>query len=393
MNSKHASKRKNLEVISNLTGLSNDVEIDNFIVPKSLANHFEIISFLIEKSDFVSITSPFIMEDFESYFTSINIKDVKFELITSCAPKGNEQLTKPFQIKNFANAIKEKTNNWPEIHLNQKLHSKIYIFYKNNNKICAVVTSANFTNSGFFLNHEIGILTGNQDVIKKLEIESKNALEFVSLSAYQIDKMCQTVEIMMKNSRRLEKQKDIDIGLINIISKYCTPSAGNREIKLRENSNFFISVTGVSDRPIFPKDKRKFNDPHPTIWFAKEPKGMKLGDCLLEVAIGGKCFLSYYTVASQVFERIEEEKKGNSDYRRWPYYVYANNLSLNYGESWFEKPFYYDEVIKNFKRDNPSLHVTELGNDTISGPISFGNSYFKITKDFGVYVKSILDAY
>lgn len=298
-----------MQVISNLNGITNDIEIDNFIIPKSLLNHFEIINFLIEKSDFVSITSPFLMEDFRKYFSLINIKDVKFELITSCAPKGNEQLNKPFQIKNFADTIKEKTNNWPEIHLNQKLHSKIYIFYKNNKKLCAIVTSANFTNSGLFKNHETGIITTNSDVIKKLEIESKNALEFVSLSIYQIDKMCQTVEVMLRNQRNLEKQKDIDIGLLNIISKYCTPSAGNREIKLRENKKFFISVAGVRDKPILPKDKIKFNKPHSTIWFAKEPKDMILGDCLIEVAIGGKCFLSYYAVASQVFERTEEEKK------------------------------------------------------------------------------------
>lgn len=382
-----------MEVISNLNGLSNDVEIDDFIIPKSLANHFEIINFLIEKSDFVSITSPFIMQDFESYFSSINIQNIKFELITSCAPKGNEQLTKPFQIRNFANTIKEKTNNWPDIHLNQKLHSKIYIFHKKNNKFCAVVTSANFTNSGLSQNHETGILTTSQDVIEKLESESKNALEFVSLSDYQIDKMCQTVEIMMRNRRTLSKQEDIDIGLTNIISKFCTPSAGNRDIKLREGAKFFISVAGVSDRPILPKDKRKFNNPHSTIWFAKEPKGMRLGDCLLEVAIGGKCFLSYYAVASQVFERTEEEKKENSDYARWPYYVYANNLSLNYGETWYEEPYYYDEVIKNFKHDNPNVYVTESGKDTIKGAISFGSSYFRITKEFGLYVKKILDEY
>lgn len=382
-----------MEIISNINGISNNMSIDNFIIPKSLSNHLEIINFLIERSDFVSITSPFIMQDFQNYFSNINIQNTKFELITSCAPKGNEQLTKPFQIKNFAETIKKSTNNWPEIHLNQKLHSKIYIFYKNKNSLCAIVTSANFTNNGLSKNHETGLIITDLDIIKKLEKESKNSLEFVSLSDYQINKMCDTVEIMMRNKKGLEKQEDIDIGLTNIISKFCTPSAGNRNIELREGAQFFISVAGVSDRPILPEDKRKFNNPHPTLWFAKKPKGMKLGDCLLEVAIGGKCFLSYYAVASQVFERTEKEKKENPDYARWPYYVYANNLSLNYGEIWYKNPLYYDDVIKNFKTSYPDLHVTKSGKDNIKGPISFGSSYFQVTKDFGLYVKNILDTY
>jgi hypothetical protein len=382
-----------LEVISNLNGLSNDVNMGDFTIPKSLSNHHEIISFLIERSEFVSITSPFIMQEYEDYFSSINIKNVRFELITSCAPKGNEQLTKPFQIKNFVSVIKEKTNNFPDVHLNQKLHSKIYIFYKNNKTFCAIVTSANFTHSGLSQNHETGMLTINQEVIKTLEYEIKSSLQFVSLSEYQIEMMCNTVESMTRNTRGLERQEDIDIGLTSIIANYCTPSAGNRDIQLREGAEFFISVAGVSDRPILPANKQKFNNPHSTLWFAKEPKSMRLGDCLLEVAVGGQCFLSYYAVASQVFERTEKEKKENNDFARWPYYVYANNLSLNYGESWYENPLYYDGVIENFKSKYPGSYVTTSGGDSIKGPISFGSSYFKITNEFGYYVKGILDQY
>lgn len=382
-----------MEVISNLNGLVNEIVIDNFVIPKSMCNHLEVISFLIEKSDYVSITSPFIMQEFDDYFSSLSIENTKFELVTSCSPKGNEQLTKPFQIKNFANVIQEKTNKWPDIHLNQNLHSKIYLFYKNKKNICAIVTSANFTYSGLSKNHETGILTTNENIVKQLEEEKKRSLDFVSLRDNQIEMLCTTVKTIQNNKRHLEKQEDIDIGLNNIISKYCTPSAMNKDIKLRDGSKYFITVSGVSEKPILPEDKRKITEPQTTISFSKEPRGMRLGDCLLEVAVGGKCFLSYYAVASMVYERTEKEKQDNKDHARWPYYVYANNLSLNYGESWYENPYYYDEVIKDFKNNYPDLHVTPTGKDSISGAISFGSSYFKVTNEFGKYVKQILDNY
>lgn len=68
-------------------------------------------------------------------------------------------------------------------------------------------------------------------------------------------------------------------------------------------------------------------------------------------------------------------------------------MSLNYGESWYEKPFYYDDVINSFKNDNPNLNVTKSGKDTINGAISFGNSYFRITNEFGLYVKNLIDEF
>ena len=118
---------------------------------------------------------------------------------------------------------------------------------------------------------------------------------------------------------------------------------------------------------------------------------MKLGDCLLLIAVGGKCFLSYYSIASAIYERTEEEKNNNDDNKRWPYYIYANNLSLNYGEKWYEKPLYYDKIIKAFKEKYPNLHVTPSGNDNIEGAISFGSTYFKVTNEFGEFVKKIID--
>jgi HKD family nuclease len=380
-----------MNIINNTNGLLNDVTIDNTInIPSTLKNHRELIQFLMQKSTKVTIVSPFLMTDFKSFFDSLDIESTEFELITTCAPIGSEQFTKPFQMKNFGDTLRGITQKWPTIHLINSLHSKIYLFYKQKIPLCAIVSSANFTNNGLFKNHETGILTTNQKIFKNLEDEIQTSLDFVNLAQFQLDTLCVIAE-HMKKLIRYEKQENIDIGLLKNIEKNCTPSIGNREIKLRENTQYYISLSGVSDRPVLPKDKRKYDEAHTDLWFAKEPKNMKLGDCILLVAVGGKCFLSYYSIASAVFERNEEEKREDCNYNRWPYYAYANNLSLNYGEKWFETPLYYGDIIEKFKIEYPNINVTSTGKDTFVGAIQMGHSYIKVTKEFGEFVKKIID--
>ena len=195
----------------------------------------------------------------------------------------------------------------------------------------------------------------------------------------------------MRNTKRLEKQKDIDINLLQYIEKNCTPSLGNRNIKLKDNASYYINFAGVTGNPILPKDKIKINKPQSDIWFAKEPKTMREGDCLLEVAIGGKCFLGYYAIASKLFTRTLEEKKNNSNYERWPYYVYANNLSLHYGENWFDNPLYYKDIIEEFKLKFPDKSVTNSGKDSFVGAMQRGHSFIKVSKAFGEFVKQKID--
>lgn len=378
-----------MQIINNTTGLFENICFDGNIIEKSIKNHEELLMTLIPKCDKVTIASPFLMNEFEVFFQYIDIKNTKFELITTCKAKGDEQIVKPFQMKNFATTIKKLTQKWPEIHLINSLHSKIYLFYKRNEIILGIVTSANFINNGLVKNHETGVILQDNTILENLELDLKNNLEYINLAEFQIDKLCNIVDLM-KREKRYEKQEDININLLKNIEKNCTPSEGNRNIKLRDSATYYISVAGVTENPILPHDKRKIDEPHTDIWFAKEPKTMKEGDCLLEVAVGGKCFLSYYAIASRVFMRTKEEQK-NKEYKRWPFYVYANNLSLNYGKKWFEKPLYYKDILEEFKIKFPNTSVTASGKDSFVGAIQIGHSFVKVTKEFGEFVRRRID--
>lgn len=378
-----------MQIINNTTGLFENICLDDNTIEKSIKNHEELLTVLIPQCDKVIIASPFLMNEFDKFFENINIQNIEFELITTCKAKGDEQIVKPFQMKNFGTVIKRLTQKWPEIHLINSLHSKIYLFYKSKKTILGIVTSANFTNNGLVKNHETGVILQDSNILQDLELDLKNNLEYISLAEFQIDKLCAIVDLM-KKEKRYEKQEDININLLKNIEKNCTPSAGNRNIKLRDSATYYISVAGVTENPILPQDKRKVIKPHSDIWFAKEPKTMKEGDCLLEVAVGGKCFLSYYAIASRVFTRTIEEQK-NKEYKRWPFYVYANNLSLNYGEKWFDKPLYYKDIIEEFKIKFPNTPVTASGKDSFVGAIQIGHSFVKVTREFGEFVRKRID--
>lgn len=353
-------------------------------------DHKGLVCEFLGACDECLLVSPFLASDFGALFANIDMIETRVELISTCAPRGDDQLVKPYALRDFGTAVKAKTGIWPTIGLDQDLHSKVYVFRRSGIPFAGIVTSANLTQSGLSRNHETGVLLQSEDLLLNLEKTCRNGLDYVSLADWQIEKLCQAADITRRNS---DVNKDRDIGLKSLLNRYATPSAENRSTTLNPSAKYFIKVSGVSDRPILPVQRRPFADPHSQLTFSKEPKGMTLGDCLLEVAVGGACFLSYYACASAVWEFTKEEQAADADHKRWPYYVYANNLSLNYGATWYEDPLYYDPIISTFKRDQPSTPVTAAGKDHFKGAMQRGHSYIEVTKEFGEYVRRLIDHY
>lgn len=362
-------------------------KMDNLV---KWTNHKDLLLALIAASDECLLVSPFLAADFSQLFSGISLSGKKFELISTCAARGEDQFVKPFSLRSFAQTLKNANGDWPTIGLDQKLHSKVYVFRKNGRPFAGVVTSANLTESGLERNHETGILIQAEDELVKLELLCRSGLDYVNLTEWQIDKLCTAAEII---TRSHTFTNNLEIGLKSILNNYATPSAGNRSTVLRSNADYYVKVSGVTDEPILPEHRHPINEPHCILTFSKEPKSISLGDCLLEVAVGGACFLSYYACASAVAEFSDGEKAKNEYHKRWPYYVYANNLSLNYGPTWFEGPLYYNEIVSEFKMKYPSTPITKAGADHFLGAMQRGHSYIEVTKEFGEYVRSRIDAY
>jgi hypothetical protein len=353
-------------------------------------NHFTLFRRLLSTCDECLLVSPFLCKDFGWLVEGLNLNSLRVELITTCAPRGDDQLEKPFALRNFGHAFQVATGTWPRIGLDQKLHCKVYVFSVDDKPFAGVITSANLTQNGLVENHETGLLFTEEKELVQVSESVRSALDYVSLSEYQIGMLCTAAEVFARGEK---PSTDREIGLTNILNRYCTPSAGNRSIRLRKDARYYIKVSGVTDRPILPKDRKPFDEPHCQLSFAKSPGRVKLGDCLLEVAVGGMCFLSYYSCASTTYERTDEEKRQDPDNQRWPFYIYANNLSLHYGSAWFERPIYYDDVVKQFKEKYPHLSVTSAGKDHFLGAMQMGHSYIPVSKEFGEYVRQRIDEF
>ena len=201
-----------MQIINNTNGLFENIYFQDDTIEKSIKNHRELLEIIIPKCDKVLIASPFLMNSFEDFFKNVNIHNIEFELITTCKPKGNEQIVKPFQMKDFGVTIKKFTTQWPKIHLINSLHSKIYLFYKHNSIILGIVTSANFTNNGLLHNHETGVVLSDNKILKNLELDIQKHLEYISLSESKINNLC-TIADTIKKDNQYEKQEDIDINL------------------------------------------------------------------------------------------------------------------------------------------------------------------------------------
>lgn len=379
-------------IIDNRNNFSLDIDIDEAPINIKGENHFQLIRGLLREFKSAIFISPFLFDDFNILFENSITPKHAIELITSCAPRGDDQFRKPHALNSFAKCMQQKTGSWPVISIDQNLHSKIYIFSKDGIPRVGVVTSANLTLSGLIYNNETGIALQDTEILNKIIRSAKSQLDYINITDYQIDLMLSVVQTITR-LRKNDTLQDEEIGLSNILNNNCTPSHGNTSITLKNDAKFYIKVSGEQEAPILPKDKEQFNDPQTELTFAKPPMNINQGDCLLEVAVGGACFLSYYCCASGVFERTAVEKKASKAHTRWPFYMHCNNLSISYGGNWFDDPLYYDKVIEEFLKKNPSSSVTPSGKKHIKGAIQFSNSYFEVTKEFGGFVREKIDSH
>ena len=141
------------------------------IISNLNSTHGSVFSELL--SDSISeliLASLFLAKDFQSLFDNDDFSSVRsITLITTLKKNDQDQITKPRSLKSFYQLVNaECPKAKVKVHINNSLHGKIYIFKKCDN-LKALVTSANLTQSGFYNNHEWGLLIDDSKIIKQLE--------------------------------------------------------------------------------------------------------------------------------------------------------------------------------------------------------------------------------
>lgn len=377
-----------MHVVSNKGQLRLSIATSKGNLDIVVENHFQLLRTLLQSFDYAYLVSPFLFAEFNNFFSGIDLSKKRVDLVTCCAPRGSDLLSKPFSMQSFGRLMQEQTGRWPVIHIDQSLHSKVYIFGDKEDSAIGVVTSGNLTYGGLQNNSETGIVVTDRATLRDLRAAVDRNIDFVSVTEQQVSLLCSVVRAATPSR---VNDEDIDMGLPDILAKNCAPSAHNTNITIGPNARYFIKVSGYKDEPILPENREPRDDPHPELSFAKEPKGIYPGDVLLEVAVGGKCFLSYYTCSSGASMRTAQEQARDPHHKRWKFYVTANNLAPTFGASWFEDPIFYGDVTDSFKKIYPGVPITTNGGDNLQDAINFGNSYFQITKEFALFVKDLID--
>ncbi|WMN11373.1 Helicase associated domain protein [Marivirga salinae] len=143
------------------------------------SNHKKYILDMIRKSDELFIASPYLMRDFNILFNNEVLSGLKkINLITTLQPNSIDQIKKVYSLKSLIEIPKIKSGEIEcKISLNNKLHGKIYIFKNSSNYVGGLISSANFTDSGLYINHEWGVTVTEEDGLNELENSIKNTIE------------------------------------------------------------------------------------------------------------------------------------------------------------------------------------------------------------------------
>lgn len=179
-------------------------------------NHKKYILDMIGKSDEMFITSPYLMKDFNSLFDDKVLNRIKkINLITTLQPNSLDQIKKLYSLKSLIEIPRIKSGEVEcKISLNNRLHGKIYIFKNSNKCLSGIITSANFTDSGLYLNHEWGITLTDEDSLSTLENSIINTIEpqFKFLSHKSIlQSLNQLNEYIKENGEPVDDEIELDL--------------------------------------------------------------------------------------------------------------------------------------------------------------------------------------
>src|ERR1700752_3784900 len=347
----------------------------------STNNHSLRLKELFSHSDNVTLVSPFLMTDFADFFGEINFSQLnKLHLITTLSPNSFDQIKKIsslISLIEFPDIRDKKVSS--QISLNNKLHGKVYIFKKEENYISAIISSANFTDSGLSRKHEWGVEISDEVEIRELERTILSSIEFPSLTFEEIYHMQQATTEFLENQPQTEI-RNIELNLTNLLS------SANWTNQLDDTIDFWLKPIGVSDDPV--TEDRLFNIIEDQLHFSKQrPNGVQPNDILIAYGVGITKMLSVYKVTSYPIHVTQEEieEEGDDWLIRWPWYVEAENLTPNFGATWAKHNLYKNSLLEEYLTSYPNEAITAVGGQTL-GALNFGKDKLKLAPGFAKFI-------
>lgn len=346
-------------------------------------NHSTRLKELFNNCDNVLLVSPFLMSDFSDFLGELSLSSInKIHLITTLKPKSFDQIRKISSLLSLIDYPDIKLEKIKcQISLNNKLHGKIYIFKKNEEYISAIITSANFTESGLVRNHEWGIEITDKDKITEIENSIISSIEYENLLFEDILLMQEKANDYLAKHPQTE-EREINLNLTDSLS------SSNWTNELDNSIEYWLKPIGVSDSPII--EGTLFNESETRLNFSKQrPNGVKPNDILISYGVGTSKIISVYRVLSFP-EYVTEEEIDNEDWlERWPWYVRGENLTQNFGAEWWKHNLHINPLKNKYLTINPNAPITAVGGKTL-GALNFGKDKLKLSPDFAKFIIEIV---
>jgi HKD family nuclease len=332
------------------------------------SNHFNEMKDLLKDADELHIISPFLMDSFDVFFNEIvapsRVKSIV--LITTLKDNDPDLFKKADSLYSFSvNCIRHSITF--RVHVDNKLHGKIYIALKDGVPIRGVITSANFTDSGLNYNHEWGVQIEDVVSLKKIINDISN----VSSHALTIEELHRIIEKIDDYTKNTGVPRTPKIGLeVSDLIKNKVPAH-------KSDLRYFIKPVGDSADPL--PISRNLSSGIENMHFAKRPNSVRIGDILICYAVGTRKLLGY-------FEVISDPYIWDNQYR-WPWELKARNLCPKYSEAWSS----IDNTISSIQSTfDSNLRVTNVGGKTL-GALQFGSDKIQLSDEFAQHVIKVIE--
>ncbi|GGF88905.1 phospholipase D family protein [Paenibacillus aceti] len=332
------------------------------------SRHFDELKQLVDGTDELHIVSPFLMESFDVFFDEIIASsDVKrVVLVTTLKDNDPDLLKKADSLHSFLlNCVTHSIAF--RVHVDNKLHGKIYIARKNGIPLRGIITSANFTDSGLNKNHEWGVLIEDQESLKKVIADIFNVSSH-ALTHEELKGIIEKIDNYTENVAAQQKTK-IDLEVGHLFKK--------KTVELKSDVRYFIKPVGYSDRPF--ATTRKLNNGIEKMHFARRPNPVRIGDILICYGVGTTKLLGYFEVVSDPY--IWDSTS------RWSWELEAKNLCPEYSESWVTFDNTISSVVASYDHVNP---VTNVGGSTLRA-LQRGSDRIQLTDAFAKHAIELIE--
>lgn len=332
------------------------------------SRHFDELKKLVDVSDELHIVSPFLMESFDVFFDEIiATSEVKrIVLITTLKDNDPELLRKANSLHSFLiNCVTHSIAF--RVHVDNKLHGKIYIVHKDGIPVRGIITSANFTDSGLNKNHEWGVLIEDQESLKKV-IADISSVSSHALTHEELQGVIEMIDNYAKNAAAPQVPKfDLEVG--HLYKK--------KTLELKSDVRYFIKPVGYSDRPF--STTRTLNSGIEKMHFARRPNPVRIGDILICYGVGTTKLLGYFEVVSDPYVWDSTS--------RWSWELEAKNFCPEYSKSWVTFDNTTSSIVASYDHVHP---VTNVGGKTL-GALQYGWDRIQLSNEFAKHVIELIE--